>query len=44
MEEKIKCDCGRVMNLTDWHYGKCIICLKALDIPTWKKLGGMVIE
>jgi len=34
-----KCECGRLLNLTDWHYGSCVNCGKTIDYKTWKVTG-----
>jgi len=37
-EEVVVCECGRDLNLTDWHYGRCIDCTKPVPYGKWKKL------
>lgn len=33
------CECGRLLNLTDWNYGRCISCEKTIGYKTWKVIG-----
>lgn len=32
------CECGRLLNLTDWNYGRCIDCKGTIDFETWKDI------
>jgi len=35
----MKCDdCGRELNITDWHYGRCAECKEALTLAKWLNL------
>lgn len=34
----IVCECGRKLNLTDWHYARCIECRKPVPLVEWKKM------
>jgi hypothetical protein len=34
----MKCDCGRKLNLTDWHNARCIECKEAIEYTQWLNL------